>query len=399
MKLFEKTHPNIKLVFVDWYWQADKFAADLDAGRAPDAMTIPATEGDLLIGKGQVIDLAPLMKEKGVGQDFNDLILTPYKREGRLYAIPANIYVMGLFYDKKLFRDAGLVNNSGEPAPPTTWDELVTSAQAIKQKTGAAGFCMLSKSNQGGWTFVNLGWQAGGEFERRVGDKWQAAFAEPPIVAAMQFVKDLRWKHNVLSTELLLDGGATFPMLAKHECGMAIYPPEWFEYVLQTGGTLEDLGLTGLPAGPGGRANLMGGSYRAINSRAKPAAQQAAMEWIIWQSFSLDALELEITTPARAGVRVPWSIAIRSLMYKPDSEQARKERELLDKYRNVPYFKTYVEQVGQYARPEPFVAPQELYAALDGVIQAVLKDEKADPQALLTQAAQDFQTKYLDAAK
>ena len=85
-------------------------------------------------------------------------------------------------------------------------------------------------------------------------------------------------------------------------------------------------------------------------------------------------------------------------MYKPNSETAQQEKELLDKYRNVPYYKTYVEKAGQYARPEPPIATQELYAVLDGVIQTVLTDENAVPQALLTQAAQEFQAKYLDTA-
>ena len=85
-------------------------------------------------------------------------------------------------------------------------------------------------------------------------------------------------------------------------------------------------------------------------------------------------------------------------MYKPGSRTAQQEQELVDKYRNVPYFKTYVEEAGQYARPEPPIATQELYAALDGIIQTVLTDKNADPQALLTQAAQEFQAKYLGAA-
>ena len=42
-------------------------------------------------------------------------------------------------------------------------------------------------------------------------------------------------------------------------------------------------------------------------------------------------------------------------------------------------------------RPEPHNQTQKMYAALDPVMQAVLTNANADPQALLNQAAQQFQ--------
>lgn len=50
-------------------------------------------------------------------------------------------------------------------------------------------------------------------------------------------------------------------------------------------------------------------------------------------------------------------------------------------------------------RPEPPIATQEMYAALDKAILAVLEDKNADPQTVLTQAAKDFQAQYLDTRK
>ena len=40
---------------------------------------------------------------------------------------------MGLFYDKTLFTQAGLVDQNGEAVPPTNWDEFVAAAKAIKE--------------------------------------------------------------------------------------------------------------------------------------------------------------------------------------------------------------------------------------------------------------------------
>ncbi len=255
---------------------------------------------------------------------------------------------------------------------------------------------MFTKGNQGGWTFVNWGWQAGGEFERQVDGKWEAAFDEQPIVEAMQFIKDLRWEHDVLQDELLLDAGQSFPLAATHQCGMAMYTPEWFDIVVtQHGGKLEDLGMTVLPAGPAGHVNQMGGVYSVINASASPEVQEAAFQWITWNSFDLAAMENEMKNRQETGALVGLPSIPK---YKAGSATYEQEQALITKYRNVPEYATYVQEAGQYVRPEPPVATQDLYATLDTVIQTVLTDQNADPQALLTQAASEFQTKYLDPA-
>ncbi len=243
---------------------------------------------------------------------------------------------------------------------------------------------------------MNWGWQAGGEFERYEDGQWKAVFDEQPIVDALQFIQDLRWEHDVLQDALLLDAGKSFALAATHQCGMAIYAPEWFDNVTKHerfDGNLDDLGMTILPQGPGGYANLIGGSYHVINAQAEPEVVEAAFDWIAWSVFDFEAIEntLKLRRASGALVGLPWMPK-----FKPESETRRRERELIGEYSNVPYYKIYVEQAGNYARPEPPVASQDLYAILDEVIQAVLTDENADPQALLTQAAQEFQTQYLD---
>jgi multiple sugar transport system substrate-binding protein len=393
VELFEKSHPDIKIILDTWTWNPREFAANLEEGEVPDVMAVPATEGHILIEEGYAADITDLMNDWEMGKDFNAAILAPYERNGHIYAVPVHGYAMGLFYDKKLFRDAGLVDDEGEPVPPTTWDEFVEAAKAIKERTGTAGFCMFTTSNQGGWTFINWGWQAGGEFERNVDGRWQAVFDEPPIVDALRFIRDLRWKHDVLQPGRLLDAGRSFALVAAHECGMAMYAPEWFDFVVtQYGGNLEDLGIAILPAGPGGHANLMGGVYQLIRADTAPGVREAAFEWIRWSVFDFEALENAMTLRRETDALVGLPSVPK---FKPESETAKRERELLAEYGNVPYYQNY-EEAGNYVRPEPPVATQELYATLDAVIQVVLADENADPQALLTQATHEFQTQYLD---
>ncbi|MCG3210707.1 MAG: hypothetical protein FOGNACKC_04338 [Anaerolineae bacterium] len=393
---FEELNPEIDLVLEPWGWNPKIFADQLTAGNIPDVMEIAATEGSLVIPGGYAADLTELMAQWPVTQDFNENILAPYVRDQRIYAVPRVVYIMGLFYDKKLFAEAGLVDGQGEPSPPTTWEELVTAAKTITATSDAAGFCILTQFNQGGWNFMNWGWQAGGEFERFSDGRWQATFDEAPIIEAMDFIKALRWEYDVLQDDLQMDGGKLLPLIASHKCGMAIIVPDSFDVIAnEYDGNPDDLGLTVLPAGPGGVANLMGGGYTMINAAASPAVQAAAFKWATWRGFDPESLEIELQAPAG---RSRWAFSNRSLMYRLNSPTARQERALVEKYRFQPYYhihRTYFEQASQHARPEPAVAVQELYAVLDEIIQTVLINSDADPASLLHDAAQKFQTEHL----
>ncbi len=394
VELFESAHPGVKINIIPWGWDAEEFPKQLATGEVPDVMEIAVTEGPLVIDGGYAADITELMEEWPITQDFNELILSPYVRNGRFYGVPNIVYIMGLFYDKTLFTEAGVVDQTGEAVPPTNWDEFVSAARAIKENTPAAGFCILTQHNQGGWNFMNWGWQAGGIFEEQVGGKWQATFDQKPIVEAMEFMKALRWEHDVLQEDLVLDAGGLMEKLAKHECGMALIAPDWFQNITgEYGGKLEDFGLTKLPTGPAGDANLMGGAFFIINSEVSPEVKEAAFEWITWRGFSKEILEDDLITQEG---RNRWAYVNRGLMYKPNSPTIIQEKELVDKYRAIPYFKDYVEAAGKHAHIEPPIAVQELYATLDEVLWEVLNDENADTQALLTEAAAQFQKEYLD---
>ena len=116
----------------------------------------------------------------------------------------------------------------------------------------------------------------------------------------------------------------------------------------------------------------------------------------MWSAFDPASLEIGL---AELGNGAPFGFMTRSLMFRPNSPTVQKERALLAKFRDFPYYKTYLEEAAQDARPEPPIATQEMYAALDKAILAVLEDKNADPQTVLTQAAKEFQAQYLDTRK
>ncbi|MCD6640988.1 MAG: extracellular solute-binding protein, partial [Nocardioides sp.] len=74
----------------------------------------------------------------------NNFLETPLSSnvfDGKTYGVPQVTDTLGLMYNKALFEKAGI------DAPPTTWDEVKTAAEALKSKAGVDGIYI----NSGGY--------------------------------------------------------------------------------------------------------------------------------------------------------------------------------------------------------------------------------------------------------
>ena len=58
--------------------------------------------------RGYALDLTDLLAQWEYKDQLNEDVLAPLSEMGRVYALPSNGYIMGLFYNKKLFRKQGL---------------------------------------------------------------------------------------------------------------------------------------------------------------------------------------------------------------------------------------------------------------------------------------------------
>ena len=103
--------------------------------------------------------------------------------ENHLYALPYQTVVMGILYNRELFRLAGLPDRA-----PRDWDELVQFARAINQQaTGNVGL-LLNQGAQAAWNLLPFLWSAGGEAVEEVApDDWRAAYNSDAAVTAYEF--------------------------------------------------------------------------------------------------------------------------------------------------------------------------------------------------------------------
>ena len=133
IKLFERLHPNIEVIN-DPGAEAQRLLTQLAGDVPPDVMALYDPQSIRLFAKNDVLlDLRPYVDEYKLPVDRLYPNLGQYiYYQGRIVGIPENCGPYVLFYNKKLFREAGIPY----PKPGWTWDECLETAKKLtKYKT------------------------------------------------------------------------------------------------------------------------------------------------------------------------------------------------------------------------------------------------------------------------
>ena len=103
------------------------------------------------------------------------------RRGDKVFAMPYAFGTPMLYYNKDVFRKAGL----DPEAPPKTWDEVIAAATTIQDKTGVAGVAHLAAGNKDYGTMLMVT-NAGGTYLSAEGDKLM--FDSPEGIAGLQLL-------------------------------------------------------------------------------------------------------------------------------------------------------------------------------------------------------------------
>lgn len=402
---FEKNNPDVVIKPDQWTFDLKSFYAKAAGGQLPTIFNSYFTEVGPSIEAGYISDITDVLKKRGYEGKFNPVLEDIIGRDGKIYAIPSSAYVLGLAYNVELFEKAGLMNEDGTPKQPKDWDEMVEFAIKIKEKTGAAGFQFPSTDNAGGWIFTCLAWSYGADFVKENEDGgYTAVFDSPEAVEALQFLKDLKWKYDVLPAEMLVSNSKTEEYFGTGQVGMYITAGDYPTKLKAYNTDVDTIGLMALPAGPKKHVTLLGGGVKMISANATEDQIDAAIRWHeSSMNYKLtdnvkESINNTLSNMVENGILVgvksmsPWSKETEYLNYYYD---------MIDEYANsdmnhVKLYNDFVENCPAEVRPEERICAQELYAILDTCIQAVWSDENSDPAEVLAKANNDFQNDYLN---
>ncbi|GAB3965461.1 hypothetical protein GCM10029978_028250 [Actinoallomurus acanthiterrae] len=193
LKKFEQqTGIKVKLEVIGWPDLLNRILAATSSGKGPDVLNIGNTWSASLQATGafQSFDDATIVKVGGRGR-FIPSTLTSTGAAGKPPGfVPLYGLAYGLFYNKKLFAQAGLKN------PPATWQELVADAKKLtdpgKKRYGVG---MLGASYTEGAHFAFM---FGAQNGARLFQGGQPGFDSPAMVAGVRQYLDLLGTDKVV---------------------------------------------------------------------------------------------------------------------------------------------------------------------------------------------------------
>ena len=280
-KTMNEQHSDVYVEPASYTYATDTFVSLAESGNCPTIFQTWFTEPKKLIKQGLVADVTDILKERGWIDDMSPSVLSLMSDEnGHVYGVPRDAYALGLMCNVELFEEAGLVDDNGIPKFPQTWDELAKDAKIIKDKTGAAGLCLLAKDNSGGWHFSNIAWCFGATLCTDNGDgTYTSHLDSTEAVAAMEYVYDLKWKYDVLTADPTAEDWASgFQQLGTGAAAMYIAANDAVAQPTQVNGLPTDkLARGAIPAGPNGdQYSLTGGTPYMFSKDATKEEIEAA---------------------------------------------------------------------------------------------------------------------------
>jgi ABC-type glycerol-3-phosphate transport system substrate-binding protein len=395
---FQAKYPWITVEPEEYNWTAPTFTAALAAGTLPDVFTIPFTDGKGLIAQHQIVDIDARIRALNYADKFNPNVLTNGQdADGKIYAVPTAAYGMSLTYNRTLFTQAGLDPNS----PPTTWDDVRTAAKTIADKTGVAGYSSMATENTGGWQLTTSTYALGGRMEDVAADgKVTATVNNDATKAVLQRLKAMRWEDGSMGSTFDYGWGTMNQAFAAGQVGMFTGGSDLYTWMIQNASLQPpDYGVTVIPLADSPTAGVLGGgTLAAVNVVTTEAERDAAVNWIDFYYIEKLITQDGAVADAEALKANDQPVGVPALPIFDKATYDESQIWIKD-FINVPLDQMTPFTSKIFDQPlvtEPTAHTQELYAALDPVVQAVLTDKNADIDKLLDAANAQIQT-ILDA--
>ena len=302
---FEKANPDVKVrpIYAGTYQETlIKMLTAHKSGTPPTTSVLLSTDMFSLIDEDAIVPFEGFLKsdaDRAWLKSFFPAFMENSQTGGKTWGIPFQRSTIVLFYNKEMFKEAGLDPNKG----PATWAEHAQFAQKLTKRDASGNASQwgmqIPSSGFPYWLFQALTTQNDVLLMNQAGD--QTYFDKPAVIEALQ-----RW----------VDLGRTQKVMPPGVVEWGTTPKDFFErktaMMWTTTGNLTNVkanakfpfGVAVLPAQKR-RGSPTGGGNFYIFKKASREQQAAALKFAQW-----------MTTPERAA---QWGIDTGYVAVRPDA--------------------------------------------------------------------------------
>lgn len=221
---------------------SEKLAPAMTTGTAPALLLQGNMDLALYAGQGNIEQLDDFFDATGTDKsDFSQSALDGLSMDGHQYMIPMQWFTQYLYYNKDLFKEAGITK------VPDTWDEFAETASKITnpdKKVYGAGLCV-----SGGVTWMDsMMLSNGGKILSD--DNKSSALDSPENLKTLQFIQKMA---NNGDTPKGATGADLDNLMSANQLGMVINGP-WMVNGLKENEI--NFGVAPIPQGSSGRVGI-----------------------------------------------------------------------------------------------------------------------------------------------
>lgn len=262
---FEKDNPNIKVDVQVTPWDSyfTKLRTAVTSGTAPDVFWLGKTDFPGYANGGALLPVDEQVKKDGIDLGvYTPASVKGATWKGKLLGLPKDVDCYALWYNKKLFKEAGVA----EPGPGWTQQDLIDAAKKLTNPAKGQYGMLASMPDAQIW--FNTVIQEGGQIITDDGTK--SGLDTPEAIAGIQFWPDLINKYKVSPSVQQMSDNDADALFQSGKIAM-MYGGSWVVNNLKTDPYVkENASIVAMPKVkvPGGTA---GGITNVISAKTKHA--------------------------------------------------------------------------------------------------------------------------------
>lgn len=355
---YEAENPNVDIIveFVtsDDYFSRTRLLSSFASGQGPDMFFVSPATIDRFVESDILYPLTSYFT-KELRSDFSIPAIESVTVDGDIYAVPFETELLGLFYNKEMFRKAGM-------QPPSTWEDLRQAAERLSSSKISGLTVETYEGVYQNFSWLPFLWQTGSDLMREDGQGSAVADGEPEKMFTFfrGMIED--GLVNMKPSRPVTDIG----ILASGETAMQV-SGTWNLRMLETEFVDQPIGVVPLPVMEGGEPITAAGGWKLAANKHSTHASEAA-RFIMW------ALAGDPSIPLRWVSDVKFAYSPRQSVMEAGGNRYREGLRAV-----------FTDQIYGTEREEPQL-PEEINRIFSDSLQQLIFGKATDPEALAAQA-------------